>query len=202
MASALKLEVFCNAADVAAATWMTSDQIEAVRQAAFEAGYASGWQDCSAQLDDRQRAYNDTFEMNMQHLAFTHEEVRAQFMTSMRPVFQTMTASILPEVARHSLPGVVAELITSHAGDALDIPLILLCDPGAEAALRDKLRELRTPPLKLQPEPSFAVGQLALQWPDYECSVNITALVAAIGQAVEQFFANPDDAPEQEKFND
>lgn len=202
MASALKLEVFTQTVDVSVATWMTSDQIEATRQAAFEAGYAAGWQDSSVQRDGHQRATDEAFEASLQHLAFTHEEIRAQFMTGMKTVLAAMTTAVLPEIARHSLPGIVADLIAGHAGETFDAPLLLLCHPHAEAALRLKLSKLQAPPVTLQTEATLSEGQLALQWPDYECSVNTTSMVAAIGDAVAQFFATPDDAPQQEKFDD
>lgn len=195
MASALKLEVFAPPDDGATPLWMTPDQIEAARLAAFEDGYATGWHDCTDQRGSRESAALEALESSLQHLAFTHEEVRAQLMTGLQPVLSAMTAAVLPDMALKALPFIVAELITGQVGQTLDAPVTLLCHPDAEAMLRDTLSRLSLPPLTVRAEPALAAGQISLHWPEYHCRVDMPAMIHAIQHAVEQFFAQHDDAP-------
>lgn len=188
MGSALKLEVFTQPAAVSTATWMTREQIEEARQAAFEEGYASGWQDSADQLNISRRSADEAFEASLQRLAFTHEEVRAEFMTALQPLIMAMTSAILPTMARLGLPGTVADLIVESAGRALDAPLVLSCHPDDHEALEAKLEGMTLPPLRIVAETALAPGQISLQWPDHECNVDLERILESTRQAVEAFF--------------
>ncbi|SDW58732.1 hypothetical protein [Roseicitreum antarcticum] len=188
MGSALKLEVFAQSAAVASATWMTSEQIEAARQAAFEEGYASGWQDSTDQLNTGRRSADEAFEASLQGLAFTHEEVRRELMTALHPLIMAMTTAILPTIARHGLPGMVADLIAENAGGMIAEPLLLTCHPDDQDILETKLEGLALPPLRVVAEPALASGQISRQWPDHACSVDLARLLDATRHAVETFF--------------
>lgn len=188
MGSALKLEVFTQSAAVATATWVTREQIEEARQAAFEEGYASGWQDSADQLNSSRRSADEAFEASLQQLAFTHEEVRGEFMTAVQPLIMAMTSAILPTMARHGLPGIIADLIVENAGRVLDAPLVLTCHPDDHEALGAKLEGLKLPPLRIVAESALAPGQVSLQWPDHACSVDLERVLESTRHAVVAFF--------------
>jgi flagellar assembly protein FliH len=186
---ALRLEVFDTGPAAPTDTVVTDvGALEEARLASYEQGYTAGWDDAvAAQSGDQTRLRAD-LARNLQGLAFTYHEARAHLLKSVEPLFETLVARILPDLARASLGGQVVALLRAQAEAASDVPVELVINPAARAAVEAALDGLPAPPVALVEEDTLGDGQAWLRLGPRELRIDLDRAVADIAAAVRAFF--------------
>jgi flagellar assembly protein FliH len=187
----LKLEVFESAEEQGRQSMVVLDQgaLEETRLAAYDQGYAAGWEDAVAAQADEQVNLRADLARNLQALSFTYQEARAHLLGSLGPFVQDMVARLLPEVAREALAPVVLETLMPLADQACEAPVTIVVAPAARPPVEALLAEATGLPVTLVEEPTLGEGQAYLRLETAEVVVDLDRAVAEITAAVRDFFA-------------
>lgn len=186
---ALKLEVFETSSGAGQDDDTRSSALEEERLAAFEKGYAAGWEDgTTAEMSGQQRIRTELAHQ-LQELSFTWHEARAQALHDLGPLIQAMAGKVLPQIARAALGPLVAEAVTAFAAHGAEVPLIIRVSPADEPALSDFLAQSGDPPLSLVADDTLSEGQVWLRAADAEeAMIDLGKLEQDILRAVHNHF--------------
>lgn len=185
----LRLEVFRTTDRADPDTVVTDLQaLEDEKLAAYEKGYAAGWEDAvSAQSDDRARLGADIAH-NLQSLGFTFHEARTHVLRAIEPLLHEMVAQLLPRLARDTLGPIVLETLRPLAEELAGTPVKLVFNPAARPALEAVLATANSLPLILTEEATLGEGQVFLQLGDAEVKIDLDRAILDILTAVQGFF--------------
>lgn len=188
MGRPLVLEEFGASAVARAARVAPEHVSEEQRLAAFEEGYRAGWDDAARALGEAHQKLSADLAQNLSDLAFTFHEARAHVLKGIEPLIRQFVARVLPEVARHALPGLVAERVGGVLQTAASAPLVLQVSPQSRAEVEAVLPAAPGFPLEIREEPTLAEGQVFIRAGEIEHAVDLTEALAGIEAAVDDFF--------------
>ena len=161
---------------------------EEQRLAVFEDGYRAGWDDASRALAESHQKLSADLAHNLSDLAFTFHEARAHVLKGVEPLLRQFVSRVLPVVAQHALPGLVAERVEELLKAASSAPLLLLVSPESRTEVEAVLPSSLGFPLEIREEPTLAQGQVFIRAGEIEQAVDLTAALAGIEAAVDDFF--------------
>jgi flagellar assembly protein FliH len=160
---------------------------EEARLAAYDQGYAAGWEDAAAaQAEDQARLRSDLAN-NLQALSFTYHEARLHVLRALAPLLEEMVARLLPEVAREALGPVVLDALMPLAEGLASTPVTIVLNPAARPALEPLLQSAPSLPVILEDEPTLGEGQVYLRLDAAETQIDLNRAVARITAAVRGF---------------
>ncbi len=196
MAQPLRLEEFETPAEPLDTADAAQVALEEVRLEAFDSGYRAGWDDAMTAQSEEQNRIRADLARNLQALSFTYFEARGHVIRALAPLLREMAGRVMPEIARQTLPALVAEALENHAEAAAARPMTLVVNPTNRAAVEKVVAESPLP-LFLVEEPSLGDGQVYLRFDETEERIDIDAALSGIAQAVSDYLATLD-TPEQE----
>lgn len=157
------------------------------RLAAYEKGYAAGWEDAIAAQERDALRLREDLSHNLRDLAFTFQEARAHVLRSLEPLLRTMVDRVLPEVARAGFGAAVAAEALASAGTAATAPVEILVAPENVAAVGAALGDDPALPVRLVGDPMLAGGQARFRMGGEEGVFDHDALIATIRGHVHDF---------------
>lgn len=158
------------------------------RLSAYDDGYAAGWEDAIAARDDDAARLRDAVGQNLQTIGFAYHEARAHVLQSLRPLLESMTATLLPALARQSLPPLVADALTALATEAADQPVTLRLHPTARPMVESFLTPAPSLPLMVVEDASLSPGQAILGAGPSGARVDLDHAIAEITAALAAFY--------------
>ena len=187
----LRLEIFdtATAADGTPQPLVEASALEEARVAAFEQGYAAGWEDAAAAQQGDQSRIRADLARNLQSLAFTFQDARSHVLQAIRPLILEMTNRLLPEVAREALAPTVLDALMPLADDLAEAPLTLVLNPAVRDRVEGLLAQATGLPIQIEEEPSLGEGQVYIRFGTAETKVDLTQVTADITAAVRAFFS-------------
>jgi flagellar biosynthesis/type III secretory pathway protein FliH len=188
MTSRLKLEVFETGPAPGPGTVVPHGDLEDLRAEAFETGYKAGWDDAQAAQQGEAAKLREDIGRNLQDLAFTYHDARGHVLRSLAPLFAEITARLLPEIARASLPHVVAEALGPYAEIVSEAPIHVQVHPETRPILEPMLDQTFGLPLHLRDDPQLPPGRVQLSLGTTETRVDLDAALSAIRTAIDDFF--------------
>ncbi|AMY68030.1 hypothetical protein [Frigidibacter mobilis] len=156
--------------------------------AAFDQGYAAGWDDAIAAQDAEITKLRSELGSNLQALSFTYHEARVHVLAALEPLLRDMTGKVLPAIARQTLGAVVLEALRPMAGTLASAPVEVLLNPASRATVEALLTSGGAPPFRITEEPSLGEGQVYLRLGRTERQVDLDGVVRAIEAAITSFF--------------
>ena len=190
---ALKLEVFDTGEKPARTQTVILDRValEDEKLAAYDRGYAAGWEDAvAAQTGDQTRLSAD-LARNLQTLGFTYHEARSHILKAIEPLLLQIVGRLLPEIARETLAPFVLETLMPLAEGMADAPVTLVINPSVRAAVEALLEQATGLPIVVEEEPTLGDGQAYLKLGTVEAQVDLDRATADIAAAVRGFFDTP-----------
>jgi flagellar assembly protein FliH len=201
MSARLKLEVFdgtgSDEGQGRTESFPTDPETEDARLEAFEAGYKAGWDDAASAQQAEEGEYREAIKRNLQDLSFTYHEARSHVLRALAPLFSEITARLLPEIARASLPHVVAEALGPYADLVADAPIKVQIHPDARDLVEGLLGRNPGVPLQLMDDIALTPGKVQLSLGTTETRIDLDAALVAIRTAIDDFF----ELTEREKQN-
>lgn len=183
---ALKLEVFETAQQDQQAILLDPFQAEQMREAAFEQGYAAGWQDALEQLRNEDALRQIAAQEAVQAIGFSYSEAHQALAGSFLELLQAILDRVMPEAARLSvqlfLGAELDALFVKHTRPAVQI----FCAPGALVALKQVVAASSPTEIELVAEPSFSEAQVSLRIGDQERVINLDDLLDRMRAIVAQ----------------
>jgi len=152
--------------------------------AAYDKGYAAGWEDATQAASQSQDKLDATMAHNLEDLGFTYHEARAHVMRSLTPLLSGILKKLLPRMVRDSLDARIMEELGSMAERSADAPIELLVCPSDAEQLGAVVARITTLPLKIVPEVTVPPGQIFLRIGNVEREIDLEGAMASIGQAL------------------
>ena len=188
MSHALKLEVFDTGVDTPETeTLLSSDELDALRKAAYEEGYSAGWDDAIADTRDADALRRAAAEEAIQTLSFTQNEARDHVLTALEPLLQAMVHTVLPDLARATLGALIVERVRALTQDSLRAPVVVRGNAQLGVLVNDLCESHPGLDMTFREEPSMADGQARLHLDAAECRIDTDAAIAAVRAALVTF---------------
>ena len=173
------------------------EEFESQVKAAYEQGYAAGWDDAIEEETKANERIGAEFARNLRDLGFTFHEARNQVLSTMEGLLQEIANSLMPELVRQNLgPHLVQEILAMASGEA-DCVFEILVPCGSLSLVEPYLEPLSTLQVTAHEEPSLAAGQALIRAAqkergfDFDTYIqNYSAAVAALFDHVRQERAN------------
>ena len=188
MAQPLRLEVFETFDIPDGPALMTPEQIEDIRLSAYERGYLAGWEDGGTQVDADASVRRSAIERQIDSLSFTYLEAQGHILKALRPVFESMVATVLPEAARASVVPVLIEALLPLAQAAATAPVLLRLPRGARGGFEAATEGLVMPPLEIHETDDLAQGQAEFVFGTAETRIDLTHAADLVGRAIDSFY--------------
>ncbi|QDY70112.1 hypothetical protein [Qingshengfaniella alkalisoli] len=131
---------------------------------------------------------SDDLERNLRDLAFTYHEAKDHLLRSLEPLIHDIVGQVLPEIAKNSLPPIVAERLDGFARLHLNQPIELAVSAQDHDAVQALLPPKTLFPLNVVKDPSMKHGQIRLRSGKLGCDIDMPALLSDIQGAVDDFF--------------
>lgn len=189
----VRLEVFkpdmAGSATADAGTVVTDlGAMEEARLAAYEQGYAAGWDDAATAAEADRSKMGAELSQHIQALGFTYHEARAHVLRAIEPLLAQMVQTILPAMARQALAPVIVETLRPLAAQMSLVPAELALHPEARAAVEQALLVEASLPVRIAEDPSLRPTEARLRLADTERHIALDEATAAIAAAVADFF--------------
>ena len=192
MTSRLKLEVFDSSTPEGngghAVVGGTAFDLEEARLEAFESGYRAGWDDAATANETEDAASREAVSRTLQELAFTYHEARNHILRALSPLLSEITARILPEVARASLPHLVAEALGPYAEIVSEAPIKVSIHPNQRALVEGLMGRNPGLPLQLIEDAGLSLNRVVLSLGTSETRVDLDSALITIRTAIDDFF--------------
>lgn len=167
---------------------MSADEVEDIRLASFEQGYAAGWDDAlRVQAEDKSRAVS-LLAQHLEDFSFTYQEAMSQMTRAVEPVFRTLVEKVLPEAMMQGIGAQIVEQSLALARGQVDQPVSLVVPVGTAAALKPILKKELPMEVTLRESAEIAPGQVQLRIGDSEREIDSERLLASLSESVEAFY--------------
>jgi flagellar biosynthesis/type III secretory pathway protein FliH len=188
MSARFRLEVFELPDESGESVTLSQGAIEDTRLAAFEQGYAAGWEDAVAAQDQSTARLRADFARNLEDLSFTYAEAHRHVLRALEPLLRDMVGKVLPAMARDTLGSIVIEQLLPIARDLAGVPIEVVVCPASRPLVESLIAASVIVPLTVSEEPTLSEGQVYLRFADRERCIDLDGVIAAIGDAVADFF--------------
>jgi flagellar biosynthesis/type III secretory pathway protein FliH len=163
---------------------------------AFEQGYQAGWDDSARAHAEDQARVSEALAATLQQFSFTFHDAQLQILNALRPLFAQIAETLLPEMARATLPHLVAEHLSALAAEAAGDTLILKVAETDRPALETAIRKHGSYSIRIVTNPGFAPGHLELTSGQEERSIDLTKVVSEVAEALNAFGMEAERTPE------
>ena len=167
---------------------MTDISIEELRLEAFEKGYQAGWDDAVKSRHEDERTVSVELQQNLQDLTFTYEEARSAVVDSVAPLIRQMVETVLPELAKASLPFRIAEEVEVLAKSASEQPIEIHAFPGDVPAIGPMLDGSDFSRISVIGDDTLPEGQVRIVTGDTEREIDLPETLRNVGDIVASFF--------------
>jgi flagellar assembly protein FliH len=188
MGKLLRLETFEAPSPDAMPPAVTRDELEEERLAAFEKGYAAGWDDAVAAQEAEAAQVRLGLTQCLGDMGFTYREAHLHVLSAVEPLLHDVVAKVLPSIARETLGHVVSEQILPLARAAAGLPVVVAMNAATRRFVEPVLSKESALPIRLVEEPALSDGQVDLRFGEGERRVDLDGVIRAIGAAISDFF--------------
>lgn len=157
-----------------------SEQVEAIKAQAYEAGYTSGWDDAIASDKTSRLRMEAEFERNIQNLAFTFGEAVTHVRSELRQFLETITDQFLPAIAPDILREHVRSELLRLGEELTDIPVELVASPDCNPTVAEMLKSDFAMEITLVEDADLSEGQVYLRLGAREMEINLEPLMKAV----------------------
>lgn len=161
-------------------------------RAAYDKGYASGWEDATAAAERRGQAVLAGLDRAVEDIGFTYHEAVSRSRAEIARFAQALLGAFLPGLATAGLRLRLQEAILALAEDALEGEVEIIVPPELAALIEDMAPKDAGFPLRFVEEPSLAGAQAYARVGSRGWHVDFAGLVAELEGAMEDL------APRQE----
>ena len=160
---------------------------DALRSAAFEEGYRSGWDDCHSEHLKSEQAISSDLARSLRDMEATYRDARSDVLSALKPLIDAIVEQVLPKIASDGLSAMVAQELMPHLQSASELEPELQCAPDLAPVLQKLLDHRDGLSVRIRPETSFSGAQVALRLGAEARNIDLTSAVDQIGQELSSF---------------
>lgn len=154
--------------------------LEAVRAAAFEAGYASGWDDAKAADDQARNRVQAEFERNVEAISFTYHEAVDRVRSELKTFVEVLLSEFLPDVLPLALREHVRAELLSAAESQIELPVQIVVSPNCRKLVSELAEGDFAVGIEVIEDESLAENQVFVRISGNEKDVNLAPLVSEL----------------------
>lgn len=163
---------------------MSNLELEEQRLAAFEKGYAAGWEDAIAADTQGKARLSDALCQTLETTEFSYHEALGQMQLALAPVFEAIAEQLLPGMVRSGLVPRIVQALGDIATEAMGRPLVLAVPVGTGDALAPILPETENLEIIIDEDPTLGDGQARLHLEDGGVEIDLSGLAEEMRQAL------------------
>jgi flagellar assembly protein FliH len=166
---------------------MSDDDLEDIRLAAFEKGYAAGWEDAlKSQATENSRASNGMAH-HLEDISFTFHEAREQFAKCSGEILRLISEKFLPEILHGTLGQHILQEIESILNSSAPDALTIFVPKGKKENFQNLLKLELPMSLYIEEDISLNDDQIALRVIDIEREINVNRTINSMLDAIDTF---------------
>jgi flagellar assembly protein FliH len=164
------------------------DRVEDQKLQSFEEGYQAGWTDAETNQQAENKNIADEILHTLRDLSFTYEEALARLNRGLKPMFEHIMTTLLPQTASAALRAHVIEQLSELAATQTQCQISLVVAQTDYPMLEELLEgvELKLP-VSLQSDETFAPHQIFVGLDTLEREINLGAICQEITTAMNAF---------------
>ncbi len=156
------------------------EALEALKSAAYEQGYASGWDDAIASDKTSRLKLEAEFERNIQGLAFTFSDAVTHVREELRELVEALMHQLLPGIAPDLLREHIRSELLKYGDELTDLPVELVASPDCNPTVAQMLKSDFSMDIRIIEDASLAEGQVYLRLGRRELEIDLAPLLRAI----------------------
>ena len=167
-----------------------AELIQQTRDTAFEAGYASGWEDAKkADTESRQRIEAE-FERNIQNLSFTYNDAVDRVRSELTGFITSLLSEFIPETVPLNFREQIRGEILKVADDAISAPIEIVSSQNCRDTIEQLLENCVGIDAAIIEEPSLSENQAFIRIGAREVEINFLPLLDALKSQLEAIQIN------------
>ncbi|MEO9457582.1 MAG: hypothetical protein ABJG56_01240 [Lentilitoribacter sp.] len=155
---------------------------------AFDAGYQAGWDDATAARQVSDTNLCDALVENLQEISFSFHEAKSGLINEVRPLFDEVLDTLLPEVIRMSIGPHIMEQISSLAREASDQLILVEVSSDDFSSLRAFFEAQNLSSFELKEQVEFTAGQVLLRIGGKEIEIDFEQTLREIKASINNLF--------------
>ena len=158
----------------------------------YETGYKAGWDDAVSAHQDSKTHLSTVLAQNLEQVEFTLIEAKADLLSSLRPIFEEITSTLIPGLANTALRTLIADEIEALLKEcAPEDVSILVCeqDEAPVAALLNSTRALSE--ISLQVKSTLSEGQAYVSCANKQSKIDVKKAIGDIQSTIAAFLNQP-----------
>ena len=159
--------------------------IESIKSEAFEAGYASGWEDAVASDKTARMTLEAEFERNIQNVAFTYGEAVSHIRGELRELLTALIEQFLPATAPDILLAHIKTELLRLGDELTSVPVEVVTSPDCNSAVAKMLSSDFSIDINLIEDHSLSPSQVYLRLGSREVEINLEPLIKAVSSQLE-----------------
>lgn len=157
--------------------------------AAYERGYAAGWDDAVAAQEQERNSVSADLAESLRQISLAKEDIRSETLKSVESLFHEMVTAVLPRIAAASLGKTVVETLQPLMAEKTDLNVELVINPENAAAIASLLRGMPGKAVMVIEEPTLSAGQAFLRLGETEKSIDLDEVLETIAASVNAYFS-------------
>jgi Flagellar assembly protein FliH. len=162
--SRVKLEAF--EADVEREEKISLDavELEAAQLAAYEKGYAAGWDDCGASRLTEETSLREEILKGLQDLTKDHGKLRQEFVNAVEALLNAMLEKVIPEIRKASIEEFIIQNLNDILAENENSPCLTV-HPNMIEIVKSIVSE-NTDHIRIIGDASYDIGQVEISFGD------------------------------------
>jgi flagellar assembly protein FliH len=154
---------------------------------AFEQGYRSGWDDCTANEVEERRRVGADLATALAEISLTLDAARDEMIAALEPLFEQIVAQLLPAIVAEAVAPLAVTELRRIADERCAARVEVLASP-ATCPIIENLVDA-TPDLEVSviPEQALAEGQVSLRFDAQRRDVDLSLAAAQMAEAIRSF---------------
>lgn len=164
------------------------DRVEDQKLQSFEEGYQAGWTDAEKNHAAEHKNIAEEILHTLQDMSFTYDEALARLNRGLKPMFEQMMTTLLPQTASAALRAHVIEQLVELAATQTQAKIVLRVSEMDLPMLEDLLEgvELKLP-VSVTADPTLSAHQLFVALDSLEREINLDDVCQEIKAAMNAF---------------
>jgi flagellar assembly protein FliH len=154
---------------------------------AFEQGYRSGWDDCTANEVEERRRVGADLATALAEVSLTLDAAREEMMSALRPLFEEIVSQLLPAIAAEAVTPLVVEELRRIAEERCTTRVELLASPATCPVIENLVDATPELEVSVVPEPALAEGQVSLRFEEQRRDIDLSQAAAQMAEAIRDF---------------